>query len=141
MQTLKATQDPVAQECLTPKYVLCYGHDVVLLKSRKRILELARCPSVVTSNEQTFLESLCSGCPAVTVLCQTLLAEEGQRAASIALEHCPTMPLLILYNQRLKFFPVQTHQFLRSAGGPKLFADTVSDLLYPGKRTEGGLPY
>lgn len=113
-----------------PRYVLCYGHDAVLLKSRRRILELAGCPAEIAIDDIEFRELMCSGCPGVIVLCQTLLPEEGAHAASLALEFCPTMPLLVLYNQQRKFIPAQKHHFFQSAGGPRIFADVVFNLLY-----------
>lgn len=122
-----------------PRYALTYGHDPILLKSRQRILEMAGCHTEIVQLDSQFSESVSSHCPGVVVLCQTLLQEEGVRAASLAFQLCPAVPLLVLYNQRLKFIPVQTCEFLQSNSGPQIFADLVSDLMYRGRKTQSRL--
>ncbi len=124
----------------TPKRVLCYGHDEILLHSRRRILEIAGCPVVAASNELAFEAEVCFGCPGVIVMCQTVQADEGIVAAALAERHRPAVPLLLIYIQQRKFTPLQDHVFFQAGAGPRAFAATVFQMLYhPGTASAAGL--
>lgn len=114
----------------TPRGVLCYGHDTVLLFSRQRILEQSGCPSATVTNATEFKAQLWEVSPSVIVLCQTLSSEECSRACEFALEHCPDVRLLLLFARTQECIPPQRHDILSSNGGPRLFAQTVFHLLY-----------
>lgn len=64
------------------------------------------------------------------VFCQTILLEEGLGAAAFALEHCPRVPLLLMYIERQRLCPVQEHHYLQANQGPREFARTVFHMLY-----------
>ena len=123
-----------------PKHVLCYGHDTVLLQSRRGILKQAGCPTEIAGDDRGFRTSLLGGCPGVLILCQSLSVEESLQAAGLALEHCPRTPLLLMYVQRQKLFPSQTFQFMQTMEGPKAFAEKVFRMLYrPGEQSPTAL--
>lgn len=110
--------------------VLIYGHDIMLLHSRKCLLQLAGClPDTVTSVEQYEVRLLQSS-PGVVILCQTLLPEECRHACAFAMEQAPESQLLLLFIHNQGCSPAQHYTLLHSAVGPKIFSQTVFDLLY-----------
>ena len=135
----RSTANPV-EFAATPKRVLCYGHDEILLHSRRRILEISGCPVVAASTELEFQAEVCFGSPGVIVICQTVQADEGIVAAALAERHRPAVPLLLIYVQRRKFTPQQDHVFFQAGEGPRAFAATVFRMLYyPGPATAASL--
>ncbi len=54
------------------QYVLCYGHDQILLETRKRILERAGYAVLSTSDQSTVEKELIGGNVSILVLCHTV---------------------------------------------------------------------
>lgn len=110
--------------------VLSYGHDMMLLHSRKCLLQLAGCLSDTVTEVDQYEARLLQSSPGVIILCQTLLREECRHACAFAMEHTPESQLLLLVIRNQRCFPTQHHTLLYSTVGPKIFSQTVFDLLY-----------
>ena len=116
--------------------ILCYGHDEALLGTQQQVLEEMGIPISFATTLPSFHDRICTGQPALIVLCHTLSAEECAREVSFATEHSPASKLLIMYSKTGGYLyskPEQYHlhnehaEFF-SVDGPALMA-TLKNLI------------
>lgn len=108
--------------------LLCYGHDELLLYTRKKVLEPEFFVEVCTdipSLEQTLSRGPCE----IAVLCHSVPDAECQEVLLRVREHCPDVKVLVLY----EYMPEQcTDESDRTMGcleGPAMLLKDVHALM------------
>ena len=118
--------------------VLIYGHDPLLLQTRRRILEQAgytawaaevldEVESIITTNAVELL-----------IVCQTLSDEEGEAAITLAHQIRPEMKTLVMSLTRQRLLKTAHETPFNVSTGPRNLLDTVQKLM--GKPRENTIP-
>ena len=111
------------------KTVLCYGHEAMLVHTRMHLLQLVGCLCDSAIDEDQYKTRLLNSLPKVIVLCHSLSPQECATACSFAAQHAPDSRVLLLYTRAPKCFPPEQHTVLDTSVGPRIFSQTVLDLL------------
>jgi len=114
--------------------ILCYGHDELLLLTRKHILEMHGISVSTVSTAPEFHAEICSAQPAVILLCQSLSTEECTCAAAFAEANSPSSKVLQMYTVSGESLRNRKHVEFYSGNGPAALVETVKQLLSPAQR-------
>lgn len=108
--------------------LLCYGHDDLLLFTRKKILE--REYFVETCTHITGLEPILSRGPIeVVVLCHSVPDEECQEVLLRVRERSPSVKVLVLYETDPQFCTEHSDKTMESLDGPYTLIEDVHALM------------
>ena len=118
--------------------VLIYGHDPLLLQTRRRILEQAGYTAWAAEVLDEVESIITTNAVGLLIVCQTLSDEEGEAAITLAHQIRPEMKTLVmsLTRQRLLKTPQETP--FNVSTGPRNLLDTVQKLM--GKPRENTIP-
>lgn len=105
--------------------ILQFGHDPKLQQTREWILEKEgyRVRNALSAKE--FRTAFLADVPNVLLLCQTLDAEDCDRATEFAAEHAPGTRCIVLFSNLGGWTLERDHVLLRSNDGPKTFLETI----------------
>jgi hypothetical protein len=109
--------------------ILCYGHDEMLLLTRKRVLEIIGIPVSTVSTAAQYRAKLSSTHPAVILLCQSLPHEECAAATAFAEVHSPDSKVLIMYGGPGKCELAGADAEFDWGDGPAALLSTVKQLI------------
>lgn len=108
--------------------LLCYGHDELLLYTRKKILEPEFFVEVCT-DIPSLEQALLRGAVEIAVLCHSVTDAECQEVVLRVREHCPAVKVLVLYEYVPELCTDESDRTMGCLEGPAMLLKDVHALL------------
>ncbi len=118
--------------------VLIYGHDPLLLQTRRRILEQAGYTAWAAEVLDEVDSIITTNAVGLLIVCQTLSDEEGEAAITLAHQIRPEMKMLVMSLTRQRLLKTAQETPFNVSTGPRNLLDTVQKLM--GKPRENTIP-
>lgn len=117
--------------------LLCYGHDEMLLFTRKKILE--REFSIETCSHVSGLKEVLERGPIdIAVLCHSVPDAECKEAVHCIRQHSPGVKVLVLYEGLPELCTAQSDRTMESLDGPSTLLGDVRALLEEAAQESAG---
>ena len=118
--------------------VLIYGHDPLLLQTRRRILEQAGYTAWAAEVLDEVESIITTNAVGLLIVCQTLSDEEGEAAITLAHQIRAEMKTLVMSLTRQRLLKTAQETPFNVSTGPRNLLDTVQKLM--GKSRENTSP-